>query len=75
MHRNSTYGKSRMQKARARAGYRARQLRRAQRAAAANDMTAQRTGRWTVWSGVAAVWRGIMKTMRVCKITVYETSH
>ena len=64
MHRNSTYGKSRMQKARARAGYRARQLRRAQRAAAAGDMETRRPGRWSIWSVLVAVWRGIVNAMR-----------
>ena len=58
------YGKSRMQKARARAGYRARQLRRAQRAAAAGDMTTQRSGQWSLWSMLAAVWKGVVETMR-----------
>ena len=57
------YGKSRMQKARARAGYRARQLRRAQRAAA-GAMTTQRPRRRSIWSVLAAVWKGVVETMR-----------
>ncbi len=64
MHRKSMYGKSRTQKARARAEYRARQLRRAQRTAAAGDMETQRSGRWSIWSVLVAVWRGIVNAMR-----------
>ncbi len=63
MHRKSMYGKSWTQKARARVEYRARQLRRAQRAAA-GDMETRRPGRWSIWSVLVAVWRGIVNAMR-----------
>ena len=64
--------KSRKQKARARAEYRARQLRRARRTAAVSDMTAQRSG--MDLPALTVAWRAIIKAMRECKITARKTS-